>query len=182
MPGPSIQYLNPGEVPSLNFVPEQRPGCWKIAAILLLLVGFPCGFISAAGMMSAQAAKPPALPSATITLTASATPTGTLRATVPPTYTPTRNLAPMENRPNAPTYTPTPTETPITPTPTACLGYHRVRAGQSVGSIATAWRVSSASVIKANNLRNPNLLYVGQILKIPGRCSTPTATATGGAP
>ncbi len=47
-------------------------------------------------------------------------------------------------------------------------GYeHVVKQGQTLSEIAREYRVSSAAIIKANNLSNPDNLRVGQTLFIP---------------
>jgi LysM repeat protein len=47
-------------------------------------------------------------------------------------------------------------------------GYeHVVAAGETLSQIAAAYKVTSAAIIKANNLANPNSLRVGQKLFIP---------------
>jgi len=47
-------------------------------------------------------------------------------------------------------------------------GYeHIVKQGQTLSEIATAYNVTPAVIIKANNLQNPNSLRVGQKLFIP---------------
>lgn len=45
---------------------------------------------------------------------------------------------------------------------------HEVARGETLSAIAAAYRVSSQSIIDANNLRDPNNLRVGQKLIIPG--------------
>jgi len=42
-----------------------------------------------------------------------------------------------------------------------------VKPGDTVWSIAAMFRVTPWSIIKSNNLANPNLIYVGQVLSIP---------------
>lgn len=44
---------------------------------------------------------------------------------------------------------------------------HKVESGQTVSAIATAYKVSSAAILEANGLKNPNQLRVGQELIIP---------------
>ncbi len=44
---------------------------------------------------------------------------------------------------------------------------HTVGAGESLSSIAAAYNVSVSALIRANGIRNPNLLRVGQVLVIP---------------
>lgn len=47
-------------------------------------------------------------------------------------------------------------------------GYeHVVATGETLSAIASAYKVSAAAIIKANNLSNPNALRVGQKLFIP---------------
>lgn len=47
-------------------------------------------------------------------------------------------------------------------------GYeHPVQAGETLSAIAAAYKVSAAAIIKANNLKNPDNLRVGQKLFIP---------------
>lgn len=48
--------------------------------------------------------------------------------------------------------------------------YHIVKPGQYVAQIARMYGVSAQSIIKANNLWNPNLIYPGQRLRIPTAC------------
>jgi len=51
--------------------------------------------------------------------------------------------------------------------------YHVVRAGQNLTQIAAIYGVSVQSIVQANNLWNPNIIYVGQVLIIPARCVPP---------
>ncbi len=44
---------------------------------------------------------------------------------------------------------------------------HVVRRGDTVGNLAWQYRVSSRSIVVANRLTNPDLIYVGQRLRIP---------------
>ena len=57
--------------------------------------------------------------------------------------------------------------------------YYRVRAGDTLARIAYRYGVSSWAVAQANNLYNPSLIHVGQLLLIPGGSEpaprTPTA-------
>ena len=52
---------------------------------------------------------------------------------------------------------------------------YTVKRGDTLGSIARSFGVSSSAIVKANGITNPDLLYVGQRLVIPGGSS-------GGAP
>ena len=48
---------------------------------------------------------------------------------------------------------------------------HRVRRGETLGHIARRYRTSVRAIQRANGIRNPNRLRVGQRLKIPTRRS-----------
>lgn len=66
----------------------------------------------------------------------------------------------------APTLTPAATAPPPgPPTPTPVV--HVVRAGESLTLIAAQYGVSVADIVTANNLRDPNAIFVGQQLVIP---------------
>lgn len=53
---------------------------------------------------------------------------------------------------------------------------HTVRAGENLYMIADRYDVTVRAIMRANNLRNPNVIYVGQRLVIPIRvAATPTA-------
>jgi len=63
------------------------------------------------------------------------------------------------------------TETPVpTPPPTGCediLGYHVVRAGETLFSIGRAYQVDPWAIASCNGIINPNLIYYGTTLAIP---------------
>ncbi len=69
--------------------------------------------------------------------------------------------------------TPEPTTIPTTvvpsptPVPTSTLPSHVVQEGETLGAIARAYRVSIEALVAANNLADPNLLYVGQTIVLP---------------
>lgn len=99
-------------------------------------------------------------------------PTGT-PATVMPTPTPTRVGA-----------TPTPTSVGPTATPTGTPGFcdtgitYVVRWGDWLYKIARQFGVSVADILRCNPMRNPNLLFPGQRLRIPGVTPTPTPSVS----
>ena len=82
---------------------------------------------------------------------------------------------------SAPVATATPTTTSnATPAPTATAGStatHTVQRGETLGSIARQYGTTFTAIATANNLANPNLIYVGQQLTIPGATTTPTTCA-----
>ena len=62
-------------------------------------------------------------------------------------------------------------------------GYHIVRAGETLSSIARAYGVSSWAIASANGLHNPNKIYAGQWLYIPrGYYAPPGGCCAGGYP
>jgi len=72
---------------------------------------------------------------------------------------------------------PVPTSTPI-PTdlrPGTELDYY-VQAGDTLAGIAADFNSTMDAIVKANNLEDPNAIFVGQLLKIPANIVTATAT------
>lgn len=61
----------------------------------------------------------------------------------------------------------TPAPTPK-PTPPATTTTYTVRAGDTLSAIAARYKTTVARIAQANNIRNVNLIRVGQVLKIPG--------------
>jgi murein DD-endopeptidase MepM/ murein hydrolase activator NlpD len=57
-----------------------------------------------------------------------------------------------------------------------------VRAGDSLSGIAQRFGTTVDALQRANNISNPNLIYVGQTLIIPSGGSTPTPPTTPGTP
>lgn len=57
------------------------------------------------------------------------------------------------------------------PTPRPPMGatYHTVESGETLGTIATKYGVTTVAIANANGLANPNLIRVGQRLIIPAR-------------
>jgi LysM repeat protein len=94
---------------------------------------------------------------------------------------------PATNPPN-PTPTPLPTNAPpaatSTPVPTTSgstgTTVYVVQRGDTLGGIARRFGVSLSALISANNIRNANLIFVGQRLIIPGGSGAPGPTPTPG--
>jgi LysM repeat protein len=66
---------------------------------------------------------------------------------------------------------------------TATGGVHIVRRGETLSSIAMRYGTTAAAIASANGLRNPNFIWVGQRLRIPGGGGASTGgggTSTGG--
>ncbi|MEA2433652.1 MAG: hypothetical protein QOG54_1109 [Actinomycetota bacterium] len=55
---------------------------------------------------------------------------------------------------------------------TAVAGTYRVRPGDTLSRIATAHHTTVASLARRNHLSDPNLIYVGKALKVPGGISS----------
>jgi LysM repeat protein len=91
-------------------------------------------------------------PSTTTSPTSPPVPTGTPLASAPPS--------------TAPTTAPTPTLA-ATPAPSVVHRTYRVKAGDTLSAIASRFGVSIESIVRLNNLRNPNDLSIGQLLLIP---------------
>ena len=54
---------------------------------------------------------------------------------------------------------------------------HIVQSGESLGVLARRWNTSVSAISQANGISNPNLIRVGQVLRIPGGTSAPVSTA-----
>jgi LysM repeat protein len=105
--------------------------------------------------------------SATLVITAPITTTVQASATIPMS-----TAAPFP-----PTVTPTPSNTP-TPSPTSQVIVHVVKRGEHLGIISRLYNVTVQSIVRANNISNPSLIYAGQKLIIPvAGQAAPTSTA-----
>lgn len=60
-----------------------------------------------------------------------------------------------------------------TPPPGGTAVRYTVKAGDTLWSIATSYKVTVDAIVKANNITNANLIYVGQVLIIPGTSTPP---------
>lgn len=68
----------------------------------------------------------------------------------------------------APPPTTTTTTAPPPPTTTHAPTTYTVKAGDSLSSIAAQFGISQSVLAAANNITDPDKIYVGQVLKIPG--------------
>ncbi|HSD82489.1 MAG TPA: LysM peptidoglycan-binding domain-containing protein, partial [Anaerolineae bacterium] len=55
----------------------------------------------------------------------------------------------------------------------SCVAYHTVKFGDNLNSISRLYGVSVQALMAANNIYNPNLIYAGQTLCIPGSTPVP---------
>jgi peptidoglycan/xylan/chitin deacetylase (PgdA/CDA1 family)/LysM repeat protein len=98
-----------------------------------------------------------------------------------PTPSPLTTATPSPSaRPPAssPTLTASPSPTPartLTPTPVAGIRY-TVQPGDTLYSVAERFGVSIDVIAQANGLSDPNYIFVGQVLVIPGVFTTPAPT------
>lgn len=83
-----------------------------------------------------------------------------------PTYAPLTVLVPTR-KPDSPLATPTPDQPHALPTPRTESESYMVQAGDTLGSIADAFGVSSEALQQANKIADPNLLSIGQTLDVP---------------
>lgn len=60
---------------------------------------------------------------------------------------------------------------------TATATYYTVQSGDTLSGIAVEYNTTTATLTSLNNLSNPNLIYVGQVLKVAGS-STSVSTST----
>lgn len=112
--------------------------------------------------------------------------TGCTRPKPAPTPTPTPKPSPVglvvpqpsptpvetvPAQPPQPEPTPQPQQPEPTPTPLPAQGYinYTVKWGDTLESIAYRFGTTVEELVRINNLANPNLIYIGQVLKVPGR-------------
>jgi LysM repeat protein len=74
--------------------------------------------------------------------------------------------------------TPTGTAPAAAATPAASGGLYAVKRGDTLAGIARSFGVSASSIIQANGIANPNLVYINQNLVIPGGSSRDGAPAS----
>ncbi|OYT70888.1 MAG: hypothetical protein CFK52_09695 [Chloracidobacterium sp. CP2_5A] len=87
------------------------------------------------------------------------------------------NLPGGNARQPATTPAPAPPTQPAPPAPPAAGREHRVRIGDTLSGIARQYGTSVDAILRANpGLANPNLIYPGQRIAIPGSGAPPTAT------
>jgi LysM repeat protein len=60
------------------------------------------------------------------------------------------------------------------PSPTPGAGRYTVRPGDTLSAIGARFGVSYQAIAQANGIANPNLIYAGQQLTIPGHSAAPT--------
>ena len=98
-----------------------------------------------------------------------------------PTSTPVPQQPTATPQPGA-SATPTPQQAPPTPVPSPVT--HVVQRGETLSAIALRYGVTIQQIVALNNIANPNLIYVGQVLVIrpgptpPPPTATPTRTPT----
>ncbi len=63
------------------------------------------------------------------------------------------------------------------PTPTPAPYRYTVETGDSLGTIAQQFGVSAVAIMEANELQDPNSVYIGQVLEIPGYAAPSTNEA-----
>jgi LysM repeat protein len=62
---------------------------------------------------------------------------------------------------------------PRLPPAVEALGVHVVQPGDTLGKIATTYGTSVEALAQANGIENPNYIYVGQEIKVPGAADGP---------
>lgn len=68
------------------------------------------------------------------------------------------------------------------PAPPAGGGQYTVRPGDTLSAIGARFGVSYQEIARANGIANPNMIYAGQRLTIPGASNTPAPTEPGPTP
>lgn len=149
-------------------------GCLRalFALAFLLLLCFVAGLALQVGWQSYQGQLiiaptpvPPAPPSLTPTARASATASLTATATTEPSPTPTRT--PRATTTPRPTTTPRLTATVVVEEVPAETVEYTVAEGDTLVAIAERFGITVTDIIEANPDLNPNIITVGQTLRLP---------------
>jgi len=121
-------------------------------------------------------------PAETVLAEAEATPTPTAEATPLPSAVPSTPSP-------SPTARPTSVATEIAPSPTPddveppsseeTLSFHVVQEGETLTEIARTYGVPVGGLILVNELANPDVIYVGQRLELPGSAGVPSTPEPG---
>jgi murein DD-endopeptidase MepM/ murein hydrolase activator NlpD len=90
-----------------------------------------------------------------------------------PEAVPTHNLVPTARPPDVPFLSPTPDQPHVLPTLRTEADQYVVKAGDTLASIALLFNITVDDLARANDIANPNLLGVGQLLIVP--VATPSA-------
>ena len=65
------------------------------------------------------------------------------------------------------------------PAPSACGFHYTVAYGDTLGTIAVRFGTTAYAIMQRNGLSNPNFVYPGQVLCIPGRYTPPPPPSSG---
>lgn len=123
---------------------EQVKAQWRFLAVAIALVLLAAGSLAAGVAVLAQGTESTRQPAAAANVTP---------ATAGSDASP--GVAQPEGQP--------------TPRPPMGATYHTVESGETLGTIATKYGVTTVAIANANGLANPNLIRVGQRLIIPAR-------------
>lgn len=147
---------------------------WQLLIILALL--FYLAVTVTLGLMRGPSRTTDDTPAPTQTLrpTFESTATATVTSTAPPaatdpaTSTPRPPVTRTPTVPPSPTTAPTPTISPEpSATPTVGTITHKVQKGENLIGIAEHYGTTVQSIVRANGLANPDVIYIGQRLIIP---------------
>ncbi len=83
-------------------------------------------------------------------------------------------------RGTAPSTTARPTAPAAPPAASGSTTNYTVKAGESLAAIAARYGITAAELQRLNGLSDPNLLRVGQTIKVPGQAQAPAPATTGG--
>ncbi len=86
-------------------------------------------------------------------------------------------IIPVNSTTNRPaTFTPVPTQPGSSGPVTPGVGTYTVRAGDTLFAIAARFNTTVSVIAQLNNILNPNLIFPGQVLNVPGGQSGPVPT------
>jgi LysM repeat protein len=92
----------------------------------------------------------------------------------PPTFTPAPIFPTAGPPPQFPTAAPPPVYPTAAPPPTSLSNY-TIQRGDTLSGIAARYNTTAATLAQLNNIVNPNLIYAGQVIQVPGAVVQPPA-------
>lgn len=100
------------------------------------------------------------------------------KATQPPTSKPSTGGKPSEKPSKPVSEKPTTPSKPSAEKPAVVPAKYTVKRGDTLSKIAHKHGVSLSALLAANSFKNPNLIYPGQVVKVPAKGSTNTEKCT----
>ncbi len=138
-------------------IPSEKKSLWRTVGVVLLVVLLLCVLVSAAWMMLAGNRE--STPTPTMTPCPTFTPYSESTVVSAPLVVSTPTVQVVMTIP------PTTTSTPVKPSATPTI--HVVKQGETLLGISEHYNLPLELLMRANGIKDPNTIYVGQVLVVP---------------